>query len=555
MPFATPVADMLFCHRVAGGHDAETLGELLDAAARFAEDVLLPLNAVGDKVGARYANGTVTTPPGFPAAYRQWAEGGWNGVDTPEAAGGMGLPVTVGAPLMELWTSACMALLLCPVIGQGSAEVLIAHGSEDLKARWIPPLVSGEMAACMALTEPQAGSDLGQVRTRAEPVGDGTYRISGSKIFITYGDHDLTPNIVHMVLARLADAPAGSRGLSLFLVPKLLDGAANGVRATGIEHKMGIHGAPTCSISYGEGGAGSIGWLVGTENGGLKAMFTLMNRARLATGLQGVAVAERAVQDAIAYAGERRQGRAGGSGAIAGHPDVRRMLADMRATTLGLRLIAYTAAAAIHADEAGEAGAADRAALLTPIVKAYCSDQAFRIASTAMQVFGGMGYSEESPIAQYLRDVRVTSIYEGTNGIQAIDLVQRKIVLQGGGAIRTLLAELAADAEAAAACPAVADVAPLLAAAVSATRDLTDWLTDPATTDDDRLAGATATLDLIGRVLGAGLLLRGATQAPEGAPADIAALARFQAVATLGVVPALAAQVRQSAAVLPGIAA
>ncbi|MEH3106985.1 MAG: acyl-CoA dehydrogenase family protein [Sphingomonas fennica] len=555
MPFATPAADMLFCHRVAGGHEAETLGELLDAAARFAEEVLLPLNPVADKVGASYANGIVTTPPGFADAYARWAEGGWNGVDTPEAAGGMGLPVTVGAPLMELWTSACMALLLCPVIGQGSVEVLLAHGSEELKAAWIPPLVSGKHAACMSLTEPQAGSDLGQVRTRAERMADGRYRISGTKIFITYGDHDLTPNIVHMVLARLPDAPAGSRGLSLFLVPKLLDGAPNGIRCTGIEHKMGIHGAPTCSISYGEGGEGSIGWLVGAENGGLKAMFTLMNRARLATGLQGVAVAERAVQEAIAYAAERRQGRAGGGGAIAGHPDVRRMLADMRATTLALRLIAYTAAVAIHADEAGEAGAADRAALLTPIVKAYCSDQAFRVASTAMQVFGGMGYSEESPVAQYLRDVRVTSIYEGTNGIQAIDLVQRKIVMQGGGAIRVLLAELAADADAAAACHAVADVAPLLGDAVAATTALVDWLTDPATTDEDRLAGATATLDLVGRVLGAGLLLRGATADVEGAPADIAALARFHAVNVLGVVPALADQVRRSAAVLPGIAA
>ncbi|MBJ7416102.1 MAG: acyl-CoA dehydrogenase [Niveispirillum sp.] len=406
--------------------------------------------------------------------------------------------------------------------------------------------------ATMALTEPMAGSDLNLIRTRAERAGDGRYRLFGQKMFITYGDHDLTDNIAHLVLARLPDGAPGSRGLSLFLVPKWLPDAAgdlrqrNDVHCLGIEHKMGLHASPTCTMGFGEHG-GAVGWLIGREHQGLSCMFTMMNAAET-------------------YARQRVQGSASRGGApapILAHPDVRRMLTDMRARTTAIRLIAYSAAMAIdRSHNAGDAdqrqATLDRASLLTPVVKAFCSDTAIDVASTCIQVHGGAGYVEETDVARHLRDVRITAIYEGTNGIQAIDLVQRKIVQAGGSAIRALLAELRMDAGAAAAIdePALRDCAPLQTDALDAIAGTVDWLLEKERTDADRLAGATPFLDMLGRTLGAGLLLRGAMMKPTPeTPADINWLARHFCWTYLAPVPAIARLVRQGAALLPPVSA
>ncbi|MGQ3048592.1 MAG: acyl-CoA dehydrogenase [Niveispirillum sp.] len=573
MDFWIAQQDMLFALRVAGApaEDQALLCDLLPPVARLAETELGPLDPVGDRIGAAFADGTVTMPPGFVAFYRQWVEGGWNLVDVPERWGGLGLPLSVAAPLMETWTSACMAFGLAPVLTQGAMEVLLTHGDEALQAAWIPSLTAGTCMATMALTEPMAGSDLNLIRTRAERAGDGRYRLFGQKMFITYGDHDLTDNIAHLVLARLPDGAPGSRGLSLFLVPKWLPDAAgdlrqrNDVHCLGIEHKMGLHASPTCTMGFGEHG-GAVGWLIGREHQGLSCMFTMMNRARLATGLQGVAVAARATQAAETYARQRVQGSASRGGApapILAHPDVRRMLTDMRARTTAIRLIAYSAAMAIdRSHNAGDAdqrqAALDRASLLTPIVKAFCSDTAIDVASTCIQVHGGAGYVEETGVARHLRDVRITAIYEGTNGIQAIDLVQRKIVQAGGSAIRALLAELRMEAGAATAIdePALRDCAPLLTDALDAIAGTVDWLLEKQRTDADRLAGATPFLDMLGRTLGAGLLLRGAMMKPTPeTPADINWLARHFCWTYLAPVPAIARLVRQGAALLPPVSA
>ncbi len=561
--------DMLFALRVAGGpaEAGAILADLLPPAARMAEAELAPLDPVGDRIGVHYANGTVTMPPGFVAFYRQWVEGSWNNVDVPEEWGGMGLPVSVAAPLMEAWTSACMAFGLAPVLTQGAMEVLLAHGDDDLRQAWMPPLVAGTCMATMALTEPMAGSDLNLIRTRAERTEDGLYRLFGQKIFITYGEHDLTENIAHLVLARLPDGPPGSKGLSLFLVPKWLPNTAGGparrndVQCLGIEHKLGLHGSPTCTLAFGEKD-GAVGWIIGQEHQGLACMFTMMNRARLGTGLQGVAVAERATQAAYAYAKARQQGsprRGAPPSPIIAHPDVRRMLTDMRARTLAIRLISYTAAVAIDAAhgaaDAGQRRAAlERASLLTPIVKAYCSDSAIAIASTCIQVHGGAGYVEETGVARHLRDVRITAIYEGTNGIQAIDLVQRKIVAPGGAAIRTLLTELQVDAQTAttADAPLLRACAPLLTEALAALTECIDWLLSPDRSEVERLAGATPFLEMAGHTLGAALLLRGAMLAhDDSTPDDIARLAASFCWTHLTHVPALARLVRNSAALLP----
>ncbi len=561
--------DMLFALQVAGAPaDAqEILADLIAPAARLAEAELAPLDPIGDRVGARYADGAVTMPPGFAPFYRQWVEGGWNNVDVPEAWGGMGLPVTVAAPLMEGWTSACMAFGLAPVLTQGAMEVLLVHGDDDMRQRWMPPLVAGTCMTTMALTEPMAGSDLNLIRTRAERAGEGHYRLFGQKIFITYGDHDLTANIIHLVLARLPDAPPGSKGLSLFLVPKYLPddtgnpGPRNDVQCLGIEHKLGLHASPTCTMGFGEDG-GAVGWIIGGEHQGLACMFTMMNRARLATGLQAVAVAEKATQAAFSYARQRHQGsaqRGAPPAPIIAHADVRRMLTDMRARTMAIRMIAYAAAVAIdHAhsaqDPAARHAASERASLLTPIVKAFCSDTAIAVASTCIQVHGGAGYVEETGVAQYLRDVRITAIYEGTNGIQAIDLVQRKIVQPGGGALLSLLDEMRADAEMVTnsgdamlrAC------APLLLAALDSVATTVDWLLTAESSLNDRLAGATPFLDMLGRTLGGALLLRAALQEPGPAtPADIGWLAAAYCWMHLASVPASGLLVRQGASLLP----
>ncbi len=456
MTYRAPVSRILLAMQSAGTLHAPHYGDLsvddvqaiVTEAGRFATDRVAPLNTVGDRNPAVLENGRVTTPPGWRDTYHEWCAGGWNSLTGPLEHGGQGLPMLLAVACTELWNSSCIAFALCPLLTAGAIEALAAHGSAELKERYLPKLVSGEWSGTMNLTEPQAGSDLSGLRCKAQRSGDGSYRIMGNKIFITYGEHDCASNIVHLVLARLENAPAGTRGISLFLVPKILpDGTANDVRCHSLEHKLGIHGSPTCAMIYGDAG-GATGWLVGEENRGLACMFTMMNNARLLVGVQGVALAERATQDAIAFAKERRQGRVSGSGGSAGaiihHPDVKRMLIEMRAKTSAARMLCMATASAIDASlranaEAERRRAQDRASLLTPLAKAYATDIAVEVASTAIQVHGGMGFIEETGVAQHFRDARILPIYEGTNGIQAIDLVTRKLALEGGGTLAHLL--------------------------------------------------------------------------------------------------------------------
>ena len=533
--------------------DAELTSAMLEQAGSFGEEVLAPLNRPADRQGVRFEEGRVSSPDGFAAAYRQWAEAGWNGVAAPEEWGGAGLPVMLNSAVMEMHTSACMALFLGPVLTQGAVDALLAHADETLKARYLPRLVSGEWTATMNLTEPQAGTVLGLLRTRAVPAADGTWRLFGQKIFITNGEHDLADNIVHLVLARLPDAPPGTKGISLFVVPKLLvdkdgrPGAANDVRCVGIEHKLGLHGSPTCVMAYGDGGEGAVGWLVGEPHRGLACMFTMMNRARLATGLQGVAVAEAAWQLARDHARERRQGRApgasganasngasganasnGASGAnassgaaepvsaIIDHPDVRRMLLTMRALTEAARAIAYVTAEAIDRAEHGDDSEAQEVAdLLTPVTKAFCTDAGIEVAQLGIQVHGGMGFVEETGAAQFLRDVRITSIYEGTNAIQAIDLVTRKLPRRQGRATGALIAawrhlagQVAERDEAD-----FGAMAERLSEALDALEQATAWMLAPGRGQADLLAGATAYLRLFALGAAAALLAKGALAA------------------------------------------
>jgi acyl-CoA dehydrogenase len=458
MTYRAPVNEMLFIMRHVGEleraidegiyPDLSTglVENILEEAARFSGDVLAPINRPGDRHGAQLRDGVVRTAPGFKEAYQAWIGAGWNALAGPAEYGGQGLPLLLNAGCSEMWNGACLAFGIAPLLTFGGVEALTAHGSEDLKQRYLEKLVAGEWTATMNLTEPQTGSDLSAIRTRAEPCGDGSYRISGQKIFISYGEHDLTDNLVHLVLARLPDAPKGTRGISLFLVPKVLpDGSRNDVRCSSLEHKLGIHASPTCTMIYGDGG-GVRGWLLGEENRGLACMFSMMNSARLSVALQGVAIAERACQDAVAFAGERRQGASpthngNGMAPIIEHADVRRMLATMRGLTNAARAIAYATAAAIDRshrcqDSAERQAASDRAALLTPVAKAFATDIAVEVASLGIQVHGGMGFIEETGAAQHLRDARILSIYEGTNGIQAIDLVTRKLPMSGGETAR-----------------------------------------------------------------------------------------------------------------------
>jgi acyl-CoA dehydrogenase len=504
----------------AGDLSLDDLREILGQAARFAEQRLAPQNRIGDRAGARFDDGVVTMPPSWREIHHAWAEAGWNGVDLPARWGGMGLPTRLATATMEMWTSACMAFSLGPVLTQGAADTLDLHASKALKNAYLAKLVSGEWTATMNLTEPQAGSDLGLLRTRAERTGDGTYRITGSKIFITCGEHDLSDNIIHLVLARLADAPAGTKGISLFLVPKILpDGARNDLSCTGIEHKLGIHGSPTCSMAFGEKG-GATGWLVGEENRGLACMFTMMNKARLFTGLQGVAIAERACQQALAFATARRQGRAAGAtktSPIIAHPDVRRNLMTMRALTAAGRALAHDAARAIDLAQASETAAdraifAERAGMMTPIVKACCSEIGCEVASLNVQIHGGMGYIEETGAAQLFRDARITPIYEGTNGIQAIDLVTRKVLKPGSAAAEAMVEEYRAVG---AACTTAGldRIGDATGACANALADATRWLRTQANQPDQLLSSATPYLKLFGVVAGMALLAKAALAA------------------------------------------
>jgi acyl-CoA dehydrogenase len=502
---------------------------VLAEAGRFAGEVIAPLNRVGDKFGTPFKDGAVTTAPGWKEAYRAWRSGGWNGLAAPADWGGQALPQTVNAACTEMWHSASVAFADGPMLTMAAIDALQAHGSDALKRTYLEKLVSGEWMGTMQLTEPQAGSDVGALRTRAERAPDGGYRLKGQKIFITYGEHDLTDNIIHFVLARLPDAPAGTRGISLFLVPKFLLnadgslGARNDIRAHSVEHKLGIHGSPTCTMILGDQD-GAIGFLIGEENGGMAAMFTMMNRARLAVGLQGVGIAETATQQAIAFARERRQGRATGakeSSPIIAHPDVRRMLLTMRALTMAARAICYATAMALDraergADKAARETAHAQASLLTPVAKAFSTDIANEVTSLGLQVHGGMGYIEETGAAQLFRDARIAAIYEGTNGIQAIDLVTRKLPLADGAAVAAHLGQLRGTVENLSASndPAFGWTAVRLGDAVESLERATNWLIARLDNEPDAaLAGATPYLRLFGLTTGGCLLAQQALAA------------------------------------------
>jgi 3-(methylthio)propanoyl-CoA dehydrogenase len=448
MTYAAPIAEQLFLLDHVVGiadlvEDRDLVAAIVEGAGAFAAGEFAPLNRTGDEVGARWSAEGVTMPPGFRDAYRAYVEGGWGTLAGPAEFGGQGLPLALATVVMEDLGSANMGFSLCMMLTPGAVEALKHHGTPALRQAWLPKLITGEWTGTMNLTEPQAGSDVGALKTRAEPAGDGSYKITGQKIFITYGEHDLADNIVHLVLARLPDAPQGTRGISLFLVPKILpDGSRNDVRCVSIEHKLGIHASPTCVMAYGDEG-GATGWLIGEENKGMAAMFTMMNNARLNVGLQGVSIAERATQQAVHYARERVQGsREGRPARIVEFPDVRRMLLRMKALTQAARALAYYCAGQTDRAGQGDEAARARADLLTPLVKAYGTDVGVEVTSLGLQVHGGMGYVEETGAAQHYRDARISPIYEGTNGIQAADLVGRKLALEGGETLRRLLAEM-----------------------------------------------------------------------------------------------------------------
>jgi alkylation response protein AidB-like acyl-CoA dehydrogenase len=503
-----------------GDYDPDITRAVLEEAGRFASEVLAPLNRIGDQHGARLQDGRVTTAPGWADAYRRWTAAGWNAVSGPENFGGQRLPLAINAACTEIWSAANVAFGLCPLLTLSAIEALDAHGSDALKKIYLEKMVSGEWTGTMQLTEPQAGSDVGSLRSRAERAADGSYRIFGTKIFITYGDHDMTDNIVHFVLARLPDAPVGTRGISLFLIPKFLVnadgslGARNDIHASGIEHKLGIHASPTCTMTMGDAG-GAVGYLIGEENRGMQCMFTMMNQARLGVGLEGVGIADRAYQQALAYAQERKQGRAvGKSGdgmdSILAHPDVKRMLMQMRVLTGAARTICYATAVALDmavraTDPAMRAAAAARGALLTPVAKAFSTDIGNKVASLGIQVHGGMGFIEETGSAQHYRDARITSIYEGTNGIQSIDLVTRKLGSDRGAAVFALLDELSETIKRVEASndPAFGTTGMRLRDAVGSLERASRWLLERlASSPNDALAGATPYLRLFGSTLG-----------------------------------------------------
>jgi alkylation response protein AidB-like acyl-CoA dehydrogenase len=549
MSYRAPVSDIAFALKHAAGLkaalaeglygdlDEETVDSVLVEAGRFATDVIAPLNRIGDKHGTPFKDGAVTTPPGWKQAYTAWAAAGWNGVAAPAEFGGQDLPHAVNAACIEMWNSGSMAFGIGPALTMAAIDALAAYGSDDLKQRYLGMLISGEWMGTMQLTEPQAGSDVGALRTRATRAPDGSYRITGSKIFITYGEHDLTSNIIHFVLARLPDAPTGTKGVSLFLVPKVMlneDGTLgkrNDVRAHSVEHKLGIHGSPTCTMIYGDQG-GAIGFLIGEEHKGMLCMFTMMNRTRLAVGLQGVAIAELATQQALSYARERKQGA---GGAIIHYPDVKRMLLTMRALTGAARAICYATAVAIDRSQRGKTEAArkaghERASLLTPVAKAFSTDIGIEVASLGVQVHGGMGYIEETGAAQHYRDARIASIYEGTNGIQAIDLVTRKVPLAGGNTVRLYLGELRETVKAVQAsnAPAFGETATRLGEAIDSLERTTQWLLSQKTSNTT-LAGATPYLRMFGHAAGGCMLADQALAALResgDAPSRIA-LARF----------------------------
>ena len=539
--YTAPVRDMRFVIEELVGLDTVTglpgcdgvsddlVGAVLEEAGRLASEVMAPLNRVGDVEGSRLENGVVSTPKGFAEAYRAFTEGGWNSVPFAEEFGGQGLPWLVATPVAEIWASANLALSLCPVLTQAGVALLIAHGSAEQQQTWLPKLVSGEWTGTMVMTEPHAGSDVGKLRTRAVRDGE-SYRLTGQKIFISWGEHDMTDNIVHMVLARAEGAPPGVKGLSLFIVPKFLvnpDGSLgprNDVRCAALEHKLGIMASPTGVMAFGDND-GAVGYLIGEENRGLEYMFTMMNNVRFAVGVEGVAIAERAYQQARDYAMTRVQGHdiddpAAGDVTILRHPDVRRMLMTMKAQTEAARALAYSVAASLdiatrHDDESVRRRHRARVGLLIPVVKAWSTDIGVETASLGIQVHGGAGFIEETGAAQHYRDARIPPIYEGTNGIQALDLARRKIARDGGAEAAGMIAEIKAldGALAAAKGPAMPVIRAALADATAALERATEWMVGAGARD--AAAGATPYLRLFGTVIGGYLLARSAVLADQ----------------------------------------
>jgi alkylation response protein AidB-like acyl-CoA dehydrogenase len=537
--YRAPLAEMQFVLTELAGLDGiaqlpgyedatpDTVAAILEEAGKFAADVLDPLNPVGDRQGAKLDDdGEVRTPEGFRDAYRQICELGWNGLAKDPEHGGQGMPHLVAAAVDEMWNASNMAFQLCPMLTGGAIEAIELNGSEALKQTYLPKMVAGDWTGTMNLTEPQAGSDLAAIRTKAVPQADGSYKLEGSKIFITYGEHDYTDNIVHLVLARTPDAPAGTKGISLFVVPKFLVnadgslGARNDVRCVSLEHKLGIHASPTAVLAFGDNG-GAIGYLVGAESRGLEYMFVMMNLARFGVGMQGVGVADRAYQRAVAYARERIQGRVAGRGAAAapilGHPDVRRMLLTMRAHTEAARALGYVTAAALdrahrHPDTDVRKRSLAYAELMIPIVKGWSTEMAQEMTSLGIQVHGGMGYAEETGAAQYLRDARITTIYEGTTAIQANDLIGRKIARDGGQALAAVIGEMR-DVQRALedAGGELAVIGRRLRAGVDALESAGRWITTHFNDDPVAvLAGAVPFLELAGIVCGGAQLARAA---------------------------------------------
>jgi alkylation response protein AidB-like acyl-CoA dehydrogenase len=513
--------------------DAASISGVVEEYARFVSEVVAPLNRPGDEQGARHQpDNTVVTPEGFRAAYAAYVEAGWGSVPFDPSFGGGGFPWLVGTVLQELMSSANMAFSMCPLLTQGAIDLLSHHGDEIQQQTYLPRMVSGEWTGTMNLTEPEAGSDVGALRTKAVPADDGSWRITGTKIFISFGEHDMADNVIHLVLARTPDAPPGTKGISCFIVPKFLveaDGSLgerNDVTCVSIEHKMGIKASPTCVMSYGEQG-GAIGYLIGEQNQGMRYMFTMMNNARLSVGLEGLSLSERAYQDAVTYAQERRQGHAPGAPAgesslIVDHPDVRRMLLTMKAYIDAMRALIYVTAEQMDlavglADDDARQAASERVDLLIPMCKAWSTDLGVEVTSLAIQVYGGMGYVEESGVAQHFRDARITPIYEGTNGIQAMDLVGRKLPMRSGGVMGDLLADIRAlDEPLAAAGDELASVRRNLAEAVATLSDTTDWMLEHGLEDARHaLAGATPFLRMCSLVTAGWLMARQALAARE----------------------------------------
>ena len=574
MTYRAPVRDIVFSLRHVAGFDrladafpeadADTVEAVLEAAGTFAGEVLAPINRAGDLTPARLETGVVRTSPGFAAAYKAFAQAGWNSLAASPEHGGQGLPKTLEIAVFEMVHAANMAFGLCPMLTLGAIEALTHHGSDSQKAIYLPKLVSGEWTGTMNLTEPQAGSDLAALTTMATPDGRGAYTLSGQKIFITWGDHDVADNVCHLVLARTPDAPAGVKGISLFLAPKILVGedgalgAANALRVGSLEHKLGIHGSPTCVMLY----EGARAELVGELGKGLAHMFTMMNAARLQVGTQGVAIAERAYQQALAFSLERVQGRSAWTGAyparLFDHPDIRRSLLLMKARIEAARGICLSTAVAADlsrhaASEEQRAAAKLREELLTPIAKAWSTDMGVEVASTGLQIHGGMGFIEETGAAQHYRDARINPIYEGANGIQAIDLVGRKLMLGEGQAIGDLMDDMRDTVEAieAAGHPGLASIGLRLKTALDAAGGATAWLIERrARAMPDALSGASAYLKLLGDVVGGWMLAKGALAEPRGVRL---ALARVYAETVLATVPGQVAGVTMGAGDLEGV--